>query len=71
MGYISSINFKKSTDFQVFHNSSIRPNYAIGGELTYTLKGYEALKLKQQIIENAKEAYTQHTGQKFQAKSYE
>lgn len=68
---ISSGHFKKSTSFQVFHNSSIRPDYAIGGELSYTLKGYEALKLKEKIIQEAKEAYTQHTGQKFQAKSYE
>lgn len=71
MSHISSINLQKSKDYQVFHNTNIRPNYAIGGELSYTLKGYEALKLKNQIIENAKEQYTKRTGQKFQAKSYE
>lgn len=71
MGSISSINFKKSTSFQVFHNSSIRPDYAIGGELVYTLKGYEALKLKEKIIAKAMQDYTQHIGQKFKAKSYE
>lgn len=71
MSHISSINFKKSKDYQVFHNTNIRPNYTIGGELSYTLKGYEALKLKNQIIENAKEQYTKRTGQKFQAKSFE
>ncbi|EIE1466330.1 mobilization protein [Campylobacter upsaliensis] len=71
MSHISSINLKKSKDFQVFHNSNTRPNYAIGGELSYTLKGYEALKLKNKIIEDAKEQYTKHTKQKFQAKSYE
>ena len=71
MSQISSINFKKSVDFQVFHNSTVRPNYAIGGELIANRKGYEALKLKEQIIENAKEAYTKNTKQKFQAKSYE
>ncbi|EDP7907498.1 hypothetical protein G3D81_001925, partial [Campylobacter upsaliensis] len=66
MSHISSINLKKSKDFQVFHNSNTRPNYAIGGELSYTLKGYEALKLKNKIIEDAKEQYTKHTKQKFQ-----
>lgn len=71
MSEISSINFKKSVDFQVFHNSTVRPNYAIGGELITNRKGYEALKLKEQIIENAKEAYIKNTKQKFQAKSYE
>lgn len=71
MSEISSINFKKSVDFQVFHNSTVRPNYAIGGELIANRKGYEALKLKEQIIENAKEAYIKNTKQKFQAKSYE
>ncbi|WP_180384163.1 LPD7 domain-containing protein [Campylobacter devanensis] len=71
MSKISSINFKKSVDFQVFHNSTVRPNYAIGGELIANRKGYEALKLKEQIIENAKEAYIKNTKQKFQAKSYE
>lgn len=71
MSQISSINFKKSVDFQVFHNSTVRPNYAIGGELIANRKGYEALKLKEQIVENAKEAYIKNTKQKFQAKSYE
>ena len=71
MSEISSINFKKSVDFQVFHNSTVRPNYAIGGELIANRKGYEALKLKEQIIENAKEAYIKNTKQKFQSKSYE
>lgn len=71
MSKISSINFKKSVDFQVFHNSTVRPNYAIGGELIANRKGYEALKIKNQIIEEAKEAYTKNTKQKFQAKSYE
>ena len=71
MSKIASINFKKSVDFQVFHNSTVRPHYAIGGELIANRKGYEALKLKEQIIENAKEAYIKNTKQKFQAKSYE
>lgn len=71
MSKIASINFKKSVDFQVFHNSTVRPHYAIGGELIANRKGYEALKIKNQIIEEAKEAYTKNTKQKFQAKSYE
>lgn len=71
MSKIASINFKKSVNFQVFHNSTVRPHYAIGGELIANRKGYEALKLKEQIIENAKEAYIKNTKQKFQAKSYE
>lgn len=57
MSHISSINFKKSKDFQVFHNANIRPNYAIGTELSYNRKGYEALKIKQELIQNAIEAY--------------
>lgn len=74
MGYISSINFKKSKEFQVFHNATVRPDYAIGGELNYNLKGYEALKLKNEIIENAKNAYNAQKSPKappFKAKSYE
>ena len=71
MSKIASINFKKSVNFQVFHNSTVRPHYAIGGELIANRKGYEALKIKKQIIENAKEAYIKNTKQKFQAKSYE
>ena len=62
MSKIASINFKKSVNFQVFHNSTVRPHYAIGGELIANRKGYEALKLKEQIIENAKEAYIKKLG---------
>ncbi|WP_243552746.1 hypothetical protein [Helicobacter cinaedi] len=75
MSHISSINFKKSKDFQVFHNANIRPNYPIGGELFYNRKGYEALKIKQELIQNAIEAYNRTTppqkARNFQAKSYE
>lgn len=74
MSHISSINFKKSKDFQVFHNSTIRPNYAIGGELECNRKDYEALKIKQELIEKAKEAYKRTKPPKapnFKAKSYE
>ena len=71
MSQISSINFKKSVDFQVFHNSTVRPNYAIGGELIANRKGYEALKLKEQIVNQAIKTYKSRTKRAFQAKSYE
>lgn len=71
MGNISSFNMEQSKDFNVYHNADARPNYAIGGKIEYTLNGYEATKLKNEIIQNAKEAYKRYTGQKFQAKSFE
>lgn len=72
MGYISSINFKKSKDFQVFHNTDTRPSYAIDGKLEYNRNSDEARQEKQRIIDEAQEAYTKRTGQKrFQAKNYE
>lgn len=49
MGNISSINFKKSTDFQVFHNSTIRPNYVISNELTYTLNIADSMIYERRI----------------------
>lgn len=74
MGWISSINFKKSTSFQVFHNATIRPNYAIGGSLEVTAKGYEAKKIKEKIISEAIAAYEKNKSPKapkFKAKNYE
>lgn len=71
MGQISSFNMKKSTNFQVFHNGVIRPKYAIGGSVECNRKGYEALKLKEKIIDEAKQAYIDRTKRAFQAKSYE
>lgn len=75
MSQISSINFKKSVKHQVFHNSTIRPSYIIGGELECDPpKGYEAQDLKNQIIENAKQAYfdtSKARNKAFQAKNYE
>ena len=57
MSQISSINFKKSVDYQVFHNSTIRPSYVIGGELECDPpKGYDAQRIKNEIVENAKRA---------------
>lgn len=73
MGYISSINFKKSNPIhQTMHNDrTLSPSYLIGGdcEVNYTFR--DAQKLSFQMITNAIEAYTKHTGQKFKAKSYE
>ena len=75
MSQISSINFKKSVDYQVFHNSTIRPSYVIGGELECNPpKGYDAQRIKNEIIENAKQAYfntSKARNKAFQAKNYE
>lgn len=74
MGQKSSINFKKSKDHQVFHNTTIRPNYAIGGELEFDLKGYPAQDLKNKIISQAIETYNKNKAPKapkFKAKNYE
>lgn len=74
MGQKSSINFKPSKDHQVFHNTTIRPNYAIGGELEYDLKGYPARDLKNKIISQAIENYNKNKAPKapkFKAKNYE
>ena len=75
MSQISSINFKKSVDYQVFHNSTIRPSYIIGGELECDPpKGYDAQRIKNEIVENAKQAYfntSKARNKAFQAKNYE
>ena len=75
MSQISSINFKKSVDHQVFHNSTIRPSYIIGGELECDPpKGYDAQRIKNEIVENAKQAYfntSKARNKAFQAKNYE
>lgn len=75
MSQISSINFKKSKDFQVFHNSTIRPSYIICGELECDPpKGYDAQRIKNEIVENAKQAYfntSKARNKAFQAKNYE
>ena len=71
MGAFSSINFKKSTSWQIYHNSDIRPSYAIGGKLECNRNAAEALNLRQEMIDSAFERYTARTGQKPQAKNYE
>lgn len=75
MSQISSINFKKSVKHQVFHNSTIRPSYIIGGELECDPpKGYDAQRIKNEIVENAKQAYfstSKARNKAFQAKNYE
>ena len=74
MGNISNANFKKSKDWQVFHNADERPSYAIGGQLEVNRNGLEALELKKQIIRDAKNAYERnrkHKSPNFRATSYE
>lgn len=71
MAEISSFNMKPSTDFQVFHNANIRPNYVIGGELECNRKGYEAKELKEAIVNEAKQTYKQRTKRAFQSTAYE
>lgn len=74
MGQISSINFKKSIPINTEHNDrTLAPNYLIDKE-----KGAEcnrnaekARALKNQIIKEAIQKYTENTRQKFQAKSFE
>ena len=74
MGRISSINFKKSISINTEHNDrTLAPNYLIDKE-----KGAEcnrsaekARALKNQIIKEAIQKYTENTRQKFQAKSFE
>ena len=76
MSAISSINFKKSNAIQTRHNDrDLPPNYLIsdtGCEVNRTHK--EALKLRNEIIENSINAYNKNKYPKapnFKAKSYE
>ena len=75
MSNIVSINFKKSNDFQVFHNSTIRPSYIIGGELECDpTKGCAAQRIKSEIINNAIQSYfntSKARNKAFKAKNYE
>lgn len=72
MSHISSINFKKTNLIQAQHNDRLLPpSYLIGGDFEVNRTSKEALLLKNKMIENAKEAYFEKVGQKFQSKSYE
>lgn len=75
MGAISSINFKKSNAIQTMHNDrELPPNYLIGGSCECNKSSIQALKLKEKIIQEAKEAYNNNKSAKapsFKAKSYE
>lgn len=74
MSQISSINFKKSKGFQTKHNDrKIPPSYLLqdGGYFEVNRNSQEALKLKNTIIQDAINAYTEKRGQKFQAKCFE
>ena len=58
MSHISSINFKKSNPIQAQDNDRLLPpNYLIGGDFEINKNSKEAILLKNQIIENAIEAY--------------
>ena len=72
MGYISSINFKKTIPIQSKHNDRYTPpSYLIGGEFEVNRDSFEALQLKNQIVEDAKKKYQEVINQPFKAKSYE
>lgn len=74
MGQISSINFKKSIPINTEHNDrTLAPNYLIDKEkgVEYNRNAEKARELKNQIIKEAIQKYTENTRQKFQAKSYE
>lgn len=74
MAEASSINFKKSKVHQTFHNTIMRPKYAIEGTLEYDNEPIEALFEKQTIIEKAKKAFKETCkarNKKFQATNYE
>ena len=74
MGQISSINFKKSIPINTEHNDrTLAPNYLIDTEkgAECNLNAEQARALKNQIIKEAIQKYTENTRQKFQAKSYE
>lgn len=72
MGNLSSIHFKKSIYIQTKHNDrTLPPSYLIGGEVEVNRNYQEADILKNKIISEAMQKYTQRTKQKFQSKSYE
>ena len=74
MGQISSINFKKSIPINTEHNDrTLAPNYLIDKEkgVECNRNAEQARALKNQIIKEAIQKYTENTRQKFQAKSFE
>lgn len=76
MGNIASINFKKSTNWQITHNVDKRPKYAIGKKddgrdgVEYNTTPEFAKSLRNTMIANAMEVYKTKFKQKNQAKSY-
>lgn len=76
MGNIASINFKKSTEWQIEHNVDKRPKYAIGKKddgrdgVEYNTTPEFAKSLRNAMITNAMEAYKTKFKQTNQAKSY-
>lgn len=74
MSQISSINFKKSIPINTEHNDrTLAPNYLIDKEkgAECNRNAEQARALKNQIIKEAIQKYTENTRQKFQAKSFE
>ena len=74
MSQISSINFKKSIAINTEHNDrTLAPSYLIDTEkgAECNLNAEQARALKNQIIKEAIQKYTENTRQKFQAKSFE
>ena len=76
MSAISSINFKKSNAIQTRHNDrDLPPNYLISDTGCEVNRNHrEALKLRNEIIENAINTYNKNKSPKapnFKAKSYE
>lgn len=76
MGNISSINIKKTNAIQTKHNArdeDFKPSYLLesgGKAFECNRSSLEAELLRDRMIKEAQERYKQHTGQKFQAKSY-
>lgn len=76
MGNIASINFKKSTEWQIEHNVDKRPKYAIGKKddgrdgVEYNTTPEFAKSLRNAMIANAMEVYKSKFKQTNQAKSY-
>lgn len=73
MSNISSINFKKSTAIQTAHNDrTLAPNYLISDiGCECNRNDTEARELKNKIVKEAIDTYTNRLGQKFQGKNFE
>lgn len=71
---IASFNFKKTKqgNTQAQHNDRTKsPEYLINDDFQVNRNWREATILKNEMISQARQKYTERTGQKFQSKSYE